>query len=138
MKRNQRGVTLIELMIVVVIVGILAAIAIPGYRQYVIRANRASGKIQLTQTAQSLERCYTNSSPYAYDSATCAAGVPLPVMTPDGTYRVSGVMTPTTYTLTATPQGSQTADTRCGNFVLTQAGTRTISGTLTVAECWGK
>jgi type IV pilus assembly protein PilE len=60
--------------------------------------------------------------------------------TPDGTYVVSftATATPTTYSLTATPQGAQTADTKCKNFTLTQAGLQGISGTSTVAECWRK
>ena len=74
MKRKQRGVTLIELMIVMAIIGIIAAIAIPSYRRYVVRANRADAKTALLQTAQLLERCYTNSTPYAYNSATCTGG----------------------------------------------------------------
>ena len=65
MKHRQHGHTLMELLIVVAIIGILASIAIPGYRRYVIRANRADAKIAMLQTAQALERCYTNSSPYA-------------------------------------------------------------------------
>ena len=75
MKHRQRGMSLIELMIVVVIVGILAAIAIPSYRAYVIRSNRADAKVALLSTAQNLERCYTNSTPYAYNSANCLAAV---------------------------------------------------------------
>jgi type IV pilus assembly protein PilE len=138
MKRKQRGVTLIELLIVVVIIGILASIAYPAYRQYVIRANRASAKTLLLQIAQGLERCYTNSSPYAYDSATCVAAVPLPITAPDGTYIVSGAPGPNAYTLTATPQAAQATDTACGRFVLTETGARTITGTSTVAQCWGK
>ena len=138
MKRSQLGVTLIELLIVMVVIGILMAIAIPSYRQYVIRSNRATAKVLLTQTAQALERCYTNSSPYAYNSATCAATVTLPLLSADGTYRVSGVTTANTYTLTATPQGTQTQDTKCKNFILNQLGVQSISGTSTVAQCWRK
>ena len=75
MKRKQHGVTLIELMIVIAIVGLLASIAIPAYRRYVVRANRTDAKTALQQTAQQLERCYTNSTPYAYDGTVCAAAV---------------------------------------------------------------
>jgi type IV pilus assembly protein PilE len=138
MKQSQRGVTLIELLVVVTIVAMLAAIAIPSYRQYVIRANRSTAKVLLLQTAQALERCYTNSTPYAYDSATCVLDVPLPALAADGTYQVTGVMTPATYTLSATPQGTQASDTSCANFTVDQTGLKTISGTATIAECWGK
>jgi type IV pilus assembly protein PilE len=138
MKRRQRGVTLIELMIVVVVVAILAGIAIPSYRQYVIRSNRADAKAALLSTAQNLERCFTNSTPFAYNSATCTARVPLPFIEPAGNYRISGVLTADAYTLTATPQGTQVADTQCANFVVTQAGVQTVSGTLSATPqmCW--
>jgi type IV pilus assembly protein PilE len=140
MKRRQQGVTLIELLVVIVIIAILAAIAIPSYRRYVIRANRADAKILLTQTAQALERCYTNSTPYAYNSAVCNAAVTLPATNAAGTYRVAFTAAPTatTYSLTATPLGAQAQDTQCGNFVLTQTGAQSVTGTLsaTPANCW--
>ena len=136
MKRNQHGITLIELLVVVAIVGIIASIAIPSYRAYVMRAARADGKTALLQTAQALERCYTNSSPYAYDGAVCTAAVTLPFTVPSGTYEISGVLAPQTYTLTATPQAGQVADGLCANFVLTQNGTQTVSGTLPATDCW--
>jgi len=140
MKRRQRGITLVELMVVCVVVGILVAIAIPSYRRYMIRVNRTSAKTLLLQTAMSMERCYTNSTPYAYDSATCVATVVRPVTSPDGQYIVSNAAAPTatTFSLVATPQGRQATDTKCGNFGIDQTGQRTISGTSTLTECWGK
>jgi type IV pilus assembly protein PilE len=138
MKLKLRGITLIELMVVVVVISILAAIAIPSYRRYVIRANRTDAKTALLSVSQNLERCFTNSTPYAYNSAVCAAAVPLPFNEPAGNYRISGVLAANTYTLTATPQGTQVQDTQCANFVVTQAGQQTVSGTLsaTPEACW--
>ena len=63
MERFQKGVTLMELLIVVVIVGILAAIAYPSYRAQVMRSHRSDAKIALERAAQTLERCFTNSNP---------------------------------------------------------------------------
>jgi type IV pilus assembly protein PilE len=142
MKRSQRGITLIELMVVMAIIGIIAAIAIPSYRRYLVRANRTDAKTALLQTAQALERCYTNSAPYAYDSATCTAAVTLPFTVPSGFYVIDalgGAPGAQTFTLTATPQGTQAADdAQCAVFSLTQSGVQTVSGTLTATpeQCW--
>ena len=144
MKRGQRGVTLIELLIVVAIVGLLAAIAIPAYRRYVMRANRTDAKTALLATAQALERCYTNSTPYAYDSTQCTtagSGVVFPVTVASGTYVIShsGARAAQTFTIIATPQGTQaTIDTECAIFQVTQTGAQTVTGTLTATpdRCW--
>jgi type IV pilus assembly protein PilE len=129
---TQYGVTLLELMTVMGVVAILAAVAIPSYRQYIIRTNRTSAKTALTQTAQMLERCFTRLN--AYDNGGCA--VVMPFTTPDGIYRITGAVTPTTYMLTATPLGRQTADTQCADLTLNQAGQQDTSGTLPATECW--
>jgi type IV pilus assembly protein PilE len=127
----QRGVTLLELMVVAVIIAILAAIAIPSYRQQVLRSNRSDAKTALLQTAQNLERCYTRTS-------TFVGCVVLPVAAPQGLYAVTGEIEPTTYLLTATPQAGQANDTACANFTLTEANVRGVSGTAAADECWSR
>ena len=62
--RLEAGFTLIELMIVVVIIGILSAIAYPNYTQYVIDSRRATAAACLTQQAQVLERFFTTNLTY--------------------------------------------------------------------------
>jgi type IV pilus assembly protein PilE len=135
-KPHQRGVTLIELVVVMVIVSILAAIAIPSYRQHVVRTNRTNAKTALTQTAQNLERCFTRTNTYV-------GCVVLPFTTPEGNYVVNstGVLNNAVYTLQAVPQGSQaTADTQCATFRITQANVRTVTGiyAATPDRCWGR
>ncbi len=66
---NLRGFTLVELMIVIAIVGILGAISMSFYGNYVTDANRTDGRMALTQTAASLEKCKALYS--AYNSANC-------------------------------------------------------------------
>lgn len=134
-RRSMRGVTLVELMIVCVVIAILATIAIPSYRQYMLRTHRAEGKATLMQTAQELERCYTRFN--AYNAGACTIATTLGgagVNSTGNHYTITATPTASAYTLTAAPQGPQAQDTGCGNLTLTQAGARGQSGTAT--NCW--
>jgi type IV pilus assembly protein PilE len=71
-KRN--GFTLIELMIVVVIIGILAAVAIPSYTSYVVRSSRTAAEAEMLQLAGLQEKIYLNSNKYAYGSDGISMG----------------------------------------------------------------
>ncbi len=128
-KKRSAGFTLIELMITVVIIGILGAIAFPSYVNYVTEAKRSDGQIALMNAAQNLERCFTENN--AYNHANCVFAA----TSPEGHYATTIVRAATTFTLTATPQASQT-DPLCANLSLTNTGIQGISGTGTVAECW--
>jgi len=141
MRREQRGVTLMELLIVVAIVGLLTAIAIPSYRQYSMRANRTDAKTALLQAAGSLERCYTGSTPYAYNSTQCDTSFPAASYnTPSGTYQITVTRNAQTFTIAAAPQGRQADDTGCASFGLTDTGLQSVTGTLstTPEQCWRK
>jgi type IV pilus assembly protein PilE len=137
-RRRMRGVTLIELMIVVVVVAILTTVAYPSYRGYVMRTNRADGKSALLSASQQLERCFTRFN--AYNNGGCPIATPLGgagVPSPDGKYVVTFTAAPTAsaFSLTATPQAAQANDTKCANLTLTHTGTRGASGSLP-ADCW--
>lgn len=113
-KINNKGFTIIELMIVVVVVGILAAIAIPAYTDYVTRSKRADAKNALLAFQLEQEKFRANNPTYI-----TAASSPFPTDSPDKHYTIalSGAAGLTTYTLTATPKASQN-DPQCGTFVI--------------------
>jgi type IV pilus assembly protein PilE len=139
---KQRGVTLIELMIVIVIVGILTAIAVPGYSSYMRKTRRADAKVALTSTAQQLERCYTRYYTYLQTANGGQCPLVLPYNTPNGTYTIDadGAAIPTagvtvsSFAIKATPIGNQALDTHCGTFTLNQNNSQSVSTGAT--DCW--
>jgi type IV pilus assembly protein PilE len=119
------GFTLPELVVVIAIIAILAAIAIPSYRNSVRKSRRAEAQEQLLNFAGMAERIFTQSNSYA--TAT------LPADTDYYTYTFPVAITATTYTIRATPTAIQSAD-GCGTMSLTQTGQRTHTGS--EADCW--
>jgi type IV pilus assembly protein PilE len=134
MKNRQTGITLLELMIVVTIVGILAAIAYPNYRAYAVRSTRTEAKVALQQGAQALEKCFTRYMSYV--DLNCPSDAALNRTTADGHYIVSVNRTANTFTLTAAPTAGQVGDTECGSFRLDEVGRQTITGSGVATTCW--
>lgn len=128
-KRSKLGgFTLLEVMIVVVILALLAAFAIPAYQRYGQRARRADGKELLLRVAAAQERFYTNFNRYATDPLSAATSLGLPTLTSErGYYTITSANGPTantqSYVLTATPTGAQTTD-QCGALTLSSTGVK--------------
>lgn len=146
--QTQRGVTLIELVVVMIIVGILAAVAIPSYRDYVLRSQRSDAKDALLALATAQEKHYLQCNAYADVIAAapdCAASELQGADTSkNGWYDLDtdADADPTlgfTATATAAAGGNQAQDTECETFIVTGLGVRTAldsGGTANTAECW--
>ncbi len=82
------GVTLLELMIVVTVIGMLGIIAVPSYRQYVIRSQRTEAKTALLQLQTNQERFYLTNRTYGGAANLAALGFPTGT-TENGTYTLT-------------------------------------------------
>ena len=110
-------------MIVVVVIGILAAIAYPAYQNYVLRSHRADAQAEMMALSQALERCYTLQNTYV--------GCGNPQDTDRYTITIP-TQTATTYVIQAAPDARQSADA-CGIMTLSQAGAVTPENP---PNCW--
>ncbi len=129
LRRRSHGVTLLELMIVVVVVGILAIIAVPSYRQYTMRAHRTEAKTALMRLATNQERFYLQNNTYTADLVALGfvGGVSdqgvytlaVPVADTD-TFQANAIPTPGG----GTNGTSQVADVECASFSITAEGVR--------------
>jgi type IV pilus assembly protein PilE len=131
---SASGFTLIELMVVVAIVAILAAIAIPSYRRHVMHGNREAAESLMLEVASAQERYMVDNRSYANDVST--VGYPVS-MQPDGVSSNYNVATsssagpPPSFTVTATPKtGSPQANDGCGTLTLNGDGSKQPAG------CW--
>lgn len=160
---GQAGFTLIELMITVVVIAILAAIALPAYKDYATKSRRADGRSALSALAAAQERYRSKCPQYASSNAS-SCGVDLNLdgdtidanetipftvgltasgagyVSRDGYYTVTiDAASATGWSAHVTPQGAQAGDTACDSaaeFGVTQAGpTETNAAQRT---CWGK
>ena len=138
MKHSNRGFTLIELMIVVAIIGILAAIAYPSYDEYVKRGNRTEGQAFLSDVAARQERYFSQNNKYI-TANTAAARKSLGLSSANSptskyTLAIATVANDGGYTLTA---NQQFGDTKCGNLSLNALGVKNRSGSgKSVNDCW--
>ncbi|TXS91419.1 type IV pilin protein [Parahaliea maris] len=145
MRRVESGFTLIEMMIVVVIVSILMLVALPAYQDSVIRAKRSAARTALSEIMSRQEQFFINNKSYA----TTLAELGLPASyfvnenaetatsTADRVYQIALVLDSGVFdAATATPQNTQTKDTRCATYTLNVTGAKSNSGGGSVTECW--
>ncbi len=143
-KRTNFGFTLIELMIVVMIMSILAAVGYPSYTQYVIRGKRSEARSALLDAAARQERFYSDNNQYTSTVGAGGLGITDPggctaagVQTETCKYTITTAATNSNqnFTVTATPTF---ADAECGVLTIDQTGLKTESGTGDLSTCWGK
>ncbi len=145
-----RGFTLIELMITVTILGILAAIAYPGYHQYVTRSKVGLAKSALVQVMDRQAQFYVDNKGFATDLTSLGfgengfgidkSGKEVASTSADRIYIVSlaAGASATAFTVQAVPQLQQAANdskhTKCGTLSITHTGVKSVSGSNT--DCW--
>lgn len=129
-KRKVGGFTLLELMIVVAILGILAAIAFPSYRKYVLEVNRKAAIADMNSTGQALDRSYSNNNG-AYPN-------PYNVTATQDHYAITVAVNNNnqSFTITATPDSKQSEDI-CGTLTLDSSGLFSTNSTgVSLSDCF--
>ncbi len=144
LRAKPGGFTLVELLIAIVIVAILTAIAIPGYRSYVQRAQRAEAKTTLLRIQAAQEKFFVQYNRYAADLAPAVPdGLGIPAITETGLYAVALAIldggTGFRVTATALPGASQDDDARCASFSIDHNGLKGAANSAaadSTRECW--
>ena len=140
--RRERGVTLIELLIVVTILAILSSLAVGSYRRYMLRANRVEATATLLRIQVAQEKHFLQFNNYANDTATMiadpnAGGLGIAATTTaSGSYTIglaAGATAGSTYLATATAIAGQTQDTNCPSFTVNDQNQRTPADS---TGCW--
>jgi len=143
---NHAGFSLIELMVAMAIAGILLAVAVPSYLSQVRKSRRTDAKTVLLDLAGREERFFSTNNAYSSLATDMGYSGTFPQTVANGYYQVNlptvaaGTATAVaTFSLTAVPVGTQTADTQCASFTVTSAGAQTSldsGGNDSTSTCW--
>lgn len=134
LRKHMRGITLIELMIVVVIIGILATIAYPNYQEFTARAKRNEARAALLQLATNQERFYLNNNTFTQDLTALGFSATPTVDTPTGYYTIEVTAADATnFTATATYLQGGSEATKCASFTIDGRGLKTSDPE---TNCW--
>jgi type IV pilus assembly protein PilE len=139
--RQQRGFTLIELMVTVAIIAIIAAIAVPAYQNQAQKTRRADAYTCLMDAAQRQEKFFYQNNTYTI--TLTQLGYPAGVVNcgDNANYTLTAAAGAggigNSYVLTATRANVQTTDTRCGDLTLSSTGVKgNTNATAAASECW--
>lgn len=136
MRKYMRGITLTELMIVVVIVGILATVAYPNYREFVARAKRTEAKSMLLQVASMQERFYLQNNSYTTDLTSLGFANAANQVSDSGSYQLNVTAADANdFTAVAAYLNADAEAGKCGTFQIDGRGTKTSAP---LADCWSR
>lgn len=128
--KKQRGVTLIELLLAVAIIGILVSVAYPSYSDFVLRSNRTEGQTELLNLANLQEQLFVDSRAYTTDMTALGMNAD-PYITENGFYSIDATVNGAAFVLTATAKNGQVKDTGCTSLTINQLGEKTPA-----TGCW--
>ena len=139
---HSAGMTLIELLLVIAILGLLTAIAYPMYQDQMSRARRSDGQSLLLDIAARMERYYFDNTTYTTDLTALGFTSTSDVLSAEGHYTATvegataGCPIASCFLVTAEPAGAQEDDTYCGDLTLNSQGVKGKSGTGPLNRCW--
>ena len=140
------GFTLIEMMIVITIISVLLAIAVPSYRNHITKSSRAVAKARLMDLLAVQEQYFVNHRGYATQLASLGYSDPM-ILSAGGEVAAADVEAPiysisiqnataAGFELQAAPAGKQVVDTDCGTLIITSTGAKSVTGDAGAAVCW--
>ncbi len=133
--KRMRGITLLELMIVVLLLSLIVTVAIPNYREYAARAKRTEARAALLQIATNQERHYLQNNTYTEDMRELGFALEDCNTTPSGSYSVciDDGADANNYGATATYQNEDGEKDRCLTFTIDGSG---VKGSAPYDDCW--